>query len=804
MDGDVTLLETALVLKNMKNDKSPGPDGFTTEFYKFFFCDIGCFLIRSYNEGFRSGTLSVTQYQGVITCIPKEGKPKQFIKNWRPISLLNVSYKLLSSCIAARIKKVLPNIIHASQKGFMKGRYIGENIRLLYDTLLITEKENIPGLLLMIDFEKAFDSVSWSFIEKALIFFNFPNCIVQWFKILYNKASSCISFNGQYSKWFNLYRGCRQGDPISPYLYLICAEILSLMIRSNKTIKGLKLKDKDILLSLFADDTTLYLDGSERSFKEAIHIIESFTKISGLKMNNDKTQIAWLGSKKNCNTKYMTDRNFVWDPGTFKVLGVTFSTKTEDICKLNYEGKINEIKRDIAKWKKRHLTPLGKITLIKTLFLSKLTYLLLNIPDPSPEFLKDLDQLLLRFLWGGKTNKIKKKIICKSYEEGGLKMVDIHSFLATLKISWLQRLSDSSSSFSEWPHLYPLLNNLNKFGSEYIQFCIEKIDNPFWRDVLKHVKKLFGASRDHEVEAGDILDEPLFYNVNIKRGKKYVFIKEWETLGILQIKDLQDANGDFIDYDSFKEKYDAPNSNFMLYFGIITSVKVYMNNIKRNPAKFKKLLCNEVWACIKAGNKYVKTKLIEDNLLPTSTAKWNSQFERLNWKTIFSNCFKFSSDSQLQWFQARLLHRILPTKKYLALCNLADSSTCSFCDHEVESLNHLFWNCVHVQKFWNDFSNLLQEKCMHCIRLNLNEQLILFGSSENIFTDKPINFILLFAKFYIYKCKFQNNRPNIRQFSQQLQNRFTIERALAFKKNKENEFDTNWQLYIPFVKHLNN
>lgn len=198
LEGEITLSEIALALKNMKNNKtikSPGPDGFTTELYKFFFTDIGHFLVRSFNESFHSGTLSTTQYQGVITYIPKEGKPKQFIKNWRPISLLNVSYKLLSSCVASRIKQVLPTVIHESQKGFIKGRYIGENIRLLYDTLLTTEKENIPGLLLMIDIEKAFDSVSWSFIEKTLLFFNFPVCIIQWFKILYNKASSCISFN---------------------------------------------------------------------------------------------------------------------------------------------------------------------------------------------------------------------------------------------------------------------------------------------------------------------------------------------------------------------------------------------------------------------------------------------------------------------------------------------------------------------------------------------------------------------------------------------------------------------------------
>ena len=215
----------------------------------------------------------------------------------------------------------------------------------------------------MVDFEKAFDSVSWLFIEKALHFFNFPNSIILWFKVLYKKPNSCVSFNGQYSAWFELCRGCRQGDPIAPYLYLVCAEILSLMIRNNKNIKGITLREKEILLSLFADDTTLFLDGTEQSFREAIKMLDAFSAMSGLKVNNDKTQISWIGSMKNCNIKYMRDKNFIWDPGSFKVLGILFSTNTDRITNLNFDGKIEEIKREISRWKKRNMTPLGRIYL---------------------------------------------------------------------------------------------------------------------------------------------------------------------------------------------------------------------------------------------------------------------------------------------------------------------------------------------------------------------------------------------------------------------------------------------------------
>ena len=161
----------------MKNNKSPGLDGFTVEFFKFFWVDIGAFILRSINIGYRNGSLSVTQKQGLITCLPKPNKSRLSLKNWRPISLLNVVYKLASSVIANRVKQTLQDIIHENQKGFIAGRFIGENIRLIYDVLFETKQQNIPGLILSIDFEKAFDTVSWKCISKTLDYFNFGESI---------------------------------------------------------------------------------------------------------------------------------------------------------------------------------------------------------------------------------------------------------------------------------------------------------------------------------------------------------------------------------------------------------------------------------------------------------------------------------------------------------------------------------------------------------------------------------------------------------------------------------------------------
>ena len=146
LEGPLTLNETLNALKNMKNNRSPGSDGFTTEFFKFFWIDIGKYLLRALNYGFEYRELSSTQKVGVIICLPKGQKDKHYLKNWRPISLLNVSYKIASAVIANRLKTILHKLIHEDQTGFISGRFIGENIRTLYDLMFYCEKQSIPGL----------------------------------------------------------------------------------------------------------------------------------------------------------------------------------------------------------------------------------------------------------------------------------------------------------------------------------------------------------------------------------------------------------------------------------------------------------------------------------------------------------------------------------------------------------------------------------------------------------------------------------------------------------------------------------
>ena len=410
LEGIITREEALLALKNMKNNKSPGADGFTSEFYKFFWRDIGSFLIRSLNFGFQKGELSITQRQGVINIIPKKDKPREYLKNWRPISLLNVSYKIASACIANRIKNVLDFLIHENQKGFLKGRFIGENTRMVYDVLQYAHEHKIPGMILLIDFEKAFDSVSWKFLFNALKFFNFGPDIIKWISVLYNKAKLCVIQNGIFSEFFEIGRGCRQGDPVSPYLFNLCVEIMGHMIRQNSNIRGMKIGKEKVCLLQYADDTILFLDGSEKSLKSALDLLFQFSKFSGLKPNISKTKAIWIGSKVNSTDILNNDSELQWTTQPFNILGVIYTADLHDVEQLNFDDKFSNIQREITQWSKRNITPLGKITVVKSLLLSKITHLLLSLPRPDPLWIKELEKAFFKNLSGEeKLTKLHEK-----------------------------------------------------------------------------------------------------------------------------------------------------------------------------------------------------------------------------------------------------------------------------------------------------------------------------------------------------------------------------------------------------------
>ena len=226
MNREITEAELLTIVKSLPNNKTPGEDGLPSEFYKVFWQDIKYYLLESYKYSYQMGNPTITQIRGILCLTPKQSDPQK-LENWRPLSLLNQDYKILSRLVAERVKIALPKIINHAQTGFLKGRYIGQNITTTMDLIYFMQYENIPSLVIAVDFEKAFDTLEWPFMYQCLEKFNSSSYIKQWVKILYTDIKSCVTNNGWSSEYFSLQRGVRQGCPLSPYMFILCAEIIA-------------------------------------------------------------------------------------------------------------------------------------------------------------------------------------------------------------------------------------------------------------------------------------------------------------------------------------------------------------------------------------------------------------------------------------------------------------------------------------------------------------------------------------------------------------------------------------------------
>ena len=214
-EGHLTVVEVLSALRGMARRKAPGLDGLPMEFYLKFWPVVGADLVSVLNSCFDSGSLSLSQRRGVISLSFKKGD-RLDPRNWRPITLLNVDYKLASWAIAGRLLKVIHLLVAEDQTCGVPGRFIGEYVALLRDVVSFASSSRTPVAILSLDQEKAFDRVDWGFMRSTLVAMGFGPSFVAWVDLFYHRVQSCVNVNGYVSAFFNLSRGVRRLSLVPP------------------------------------------------------------------------------------------------------------------------------------------------------------------------------------------------------------------------------------------------------------------------------------------------------------------------------------------------------------------------------------------------------------------------------------------------------------------------------------------------------------------------------------------------------------------------------------------------------------
>ena len=409
LEREVQLQECKMALESMKQDKAPGCDGLTVELYKCVFEEIQGDLYRMYMYCHEVGMLNSTARKGVISLLPKGDKDPTMLKNWRPLTLLNIDYKILAKCLADRLKKCLDKIISPQQTGFMAGRQITDNIRKTMD--VIAYKQSDRCLIMTIDFEKCFDRIEYEAVFGSMRYFGIGENYISWVKLFFTEFHVCTQNAGYLSNFFKKTRGVNQGCPISPYLYLLCGEVMAHRLQMNNEIRGVWIYDVYFLLSQFADDTALFLEYDEVVLNAVLDELSIVEQHTGLKISYEKTTVYRVGSIQNTCAKLYTRKQIMWSDGDISLLGVTITNGPKQAVH-SYDSSIDKMSKIMMSWSKRKLTLMGKVLVVNTLMASLFVYKFQVLPAMTGPQINKINKCIQEYLWGvGKKPKIPLKVL---------------------------------------------------------------------------------------------------------------------------------------------------------------------------------------------------------------------------------------------------------------------------------------------------------------------------------------------------------------------------------------------------------
>lgn len=783
---------TRTLFKHLNAGKSPGNDGLTVGLYKVLWEEIKTHLHEALKEGLREGELSTSQKQSVIRLIKKKEKKKD-LGNLRPISLLNVDTKIYSRLLATRMEKGLLAVIGKEQLAFVKGRNIVEGTRTIDYIIERNIKKGIKGAVVAFDFSKAFDSISHEYLWKVMTHVGFGPNFIQMVKTLYQGAESCVMNNGNTTAYFPLKRSCRQGDSLSPYLFILAIEPLIQTIQNDKHIKGLKdPNNKNAKLNVFADDTTGFIS-CKKDLDRLTKAFTDFEKCSGLALNQTKSEIMLIGGLKK-EELGQTDIKIVEN---LKITGVTFGNlgANRETEKLNFEPVLQKMRKAFNMWSGRDLSLLGRTLIAKTQGISQLLYLANSIAVPQ-WVVKEAKKIIYKFIWRG-PDKITRTMQRKPIDAGGINMPFLDDAIAAAGVQWLKRRSLSQSRHT-WTNFmdadfgtrggYGYLNakrtvwDRKKLDflpfNRYILDCWDKIARttghklPLNEQTVWYNKNFTTGSRKKTAEGEYLWSEGYctpehFHDTNgtlisaeeaVLRGLNPVLGEEWHraTEVIRATCDLGQVTGtceeEIMPHDS-----QGLEETVMLLGEMSTPIA---------ELTYTKML------------KYISTKLTGEETPHRKRKTEELGLQPTDWEVSLKAITRSFIDTKTRSFALKYLAGITYANKDYHRFGFRDTAKCSFCDEDTQNKKHLFLECTQVKEFWDELAQSMW-------RTSFSDQEKTLGNGQN-------DFIIFFTTQYIHRKNYYTEPLNLKELKGSMTATRRVELAIAEKRGKTHSHNRKW------------
>ncbi len=799
-ESEISFEECEKAVRQCKTGKSPGIDGITNDFYKMYWDVIGKDFVELINYMWGKQELCSSQYSGLIRLLYKKGN-REDITNWRPITLLNSDYKVIEKVLANRLKSILPEVINEDQKGFVQGRHIEENVRLVEDVIDYCEEKNIPGAIMCVDQSKAFDRVEWEWLDRTLEVIGFGPNFRAWIKILYKNANSSIMTNGFLSKSFKIKRGVRQGSPLGPFLYILQSEMFAEYIRRNQDIKGIVLQHGEqkveVKLSTFADDTQAYC-GDQRSIGLWFKALRLYGKASGAKVNQNKTQGILLGLMKNLT---FTDQNSVWGDH-IDMLGFCLSINRDR--KEYWDAKLAKVERLLNVWSRRNLSLRGKVYLIRCYGISVLQYCMSAITVPD-NVLSHLDTLFWKFLWDNGRERVKRHVCMRNVEDGGLGMPNVKHLVLAHRIKFLCRIIKEGEE--KWKFLPQMcFKQLDTECGEmyYILRCINDLGTLTMSGFYKECVQAFYALKQREVEPtckDEVLRQYVWGNQWVKIQGINIHDKVWCKKGIKYVSDV------FTEAGVIKEQYifdvlQNREHNFLKLHRYVGAVPRKWKDVLKSGGNTIVRYQHFLTMCLRAGEVNLENCVLKDicrllacDVIRSDVEKyWEGAFGLIDWSAVYLIQQCHLLERKVRDFRWLVINKGLTTEAKLK--HFTESNgMCKLCDLESEDERHIVIDCETLGNFWSHIFVALRK--IDGVNFQIQDSLFVCSTEQS----DLVNVIIEEAKWQVWKrrclIRYENMWIDEAQMLGRLKTHLLLRKEVLINtKHKNNEYIEKLNLFL--------